>query len=234
MLMRPGQRLRRTIHLGPGAGVNGHGDVRAFQYWDSPSQAWVTANGCRPVWVGTADAAADLPLQARADADCGRHGVHHDGSFDDAPRERPGRPARRPVVNPPSGALAATGQTTSLSLYGLVLLVVSGGLRVAVVRRRRRTRRRAPTSIRRTSLADGPREEAGELATLGFGEALEHGASARAASPASRSAVRLPSGVSTTTLHRRSSGWRWRSINPASSSWSRIETRSLGRDRRCR
>jgi hypothetical protein len=58
----PGQTKHETIHVGPGADVDGYGNRRAFQYWDTGKQAWVTAPGARKVWVGDADLPANLPL----------------------------------------------------------------------------------------------------------------------------------------------------------------------------
>ncbi len=60
--LRPGQTARVTIHLGPGSDIDGWGNRRAFEYWDTTKQAWVTAAGQRTVWVGSADALPDLPL----------------------------------------------------------------------------------------------------------------------------------------------------------------------------
>ena len=60
--LAPGQTKHLTIHIGPGADVDGWGNRRAFEYWDTTKQAWVTAAGQRTVWVGSADAAADLTL----------------------------------------------------------------------------------------------------------------------------------------------------------------------------
>jgi len=63
----PSHRRRRlTIHLGPGKDIDGWGNRRAFQYWDTGRQAWETATGARRVWVGSADALVDLPLAAVA------------------------------------------------------------------------------------------------------------------------------------------------------------------------
>jgi beta-glucosidase len=62
VVLAPRQTKHETIHLGPGTDVNGHGDRRAFQYWSTPSQAWVTAPGARRVWVGDADDISRLPL----------------------------------------------------------------------------------------------------------------------------------------------------------------------------
>jgi beta-glucosidase len=58
--LKPGQTKHETIHVGPGDDVDGHGDRRAFEYWSTPKQAWVTAPGARSVWVGTADSLASL------------------------------------------------------------------------------------------------------------------------------------------------------------------------------
>jgi beta-glucosidase len=62
IVLRPRQTKHETIHLGPGADVNGFGNRRAFQYWSTVNQAWATANGPRRIWVGDADAAGHLPL----------------------------------------------------------------------------------------------------------------------------------------------------------------------------
>jgi len=56
----PGRTRHLVIHLGPGPDVDGWGDRRAFEYWDTTKQAWETAPGQRTVWVGSADARADL------------------------------------------------------------------------------------------------------------------------------------------------------------------------------
>jgi hypothetical protein len=56
----PGQTKHETIHVGPGADRDGQGNPRAFQYWSTPKQAWVTAPGARSVWVGDADDPAHL------------------------------------------------------------------------------------------------------------------------------------------------------------------------------
>jgi beta-glucosidase len=63
--LSPGQTRHVTIHLGPGSDVNGNGDRRAFQYWSTPAQKWVTLPGTRSIWVGDADAPANLPLSTR-------------------------------------------------------------------------------------------------------------------------------------------------------------------------
>jgi len=60
--LNPGAKVHETIHLGPGSDVKGHGNRRAFQYWSSPTQTWLTAAGCRSISVGDADALANLPL----------------------------------------------------------------------------------------------------------------------------------------------------------------------------
>ena len=60
--LAPGQTKHLVIHIGPGTDIDGWGNRRAFQYWDTTSQAWETALGQRTVWVGSADSAADLPL----------------------------------------------------------------------------------------------------------------------------------------------------------------------------
>jgi len=66
VVLAPGAVAHKTIHLGPGSDVNGHGDRRAFQYWSSPDQQWKTADGPRSIWVGDADALANLPLYTLA------------------------------------------------------------------------------------------------------------------------------------------------------------------------
>ena len=65
VVLNPHQTKRITIHIGPGADRNGSGDRRAFQYWDTSTQAWITAGGRRRLWVGDADGASHLPLTAR-------------------------------------------------------------------------------------------------------------------------------------------------------------------------
>ncbi len=60
--LNPGQTVTRTIHIGPGPDVDGYGDPRAFQYWDTPTQSWATLDGCRTLWVGDADTTSRLPL----------------------------------------------------------------------------------------------------------------------------------------------------------------------------
>jgi len=55
-----GKSRQLTIHIGPGDDIDGYGNRRAFQYWSTPQQGWVTAPGARTVWVGTADADAQL------------------------------------------------------------------------------------------------------------------------------------------------------------------------------
>ncbi len=62
VMLRPHQTKRITIHIGPGADVNGSGNRRAFQYWNTASQSWLTASGKRRIWVGDADLAPSLPL----------------------------------------------------------------------------------------------------------------------------------------------------------------------------
>jgi beta-glucosidase len=52
--LAPGQTEHVTIHL----------DKRSFQYWDEKTQSWVTNWGSRQLWVGDADAPANLPLSA--------------------------------------------------------------------------------------------------------------------------------------------------------------------------
>jgi hypothetical protein len=58
--LEPGQGVRRTVHIGPGEDVDGHGNRRGFQYWSTAQQTWVTAPGPRSVWVGLADSDALL------------------------------------------------------------------------------------------------------------------------------------------------------------------------------
>ncbi len=58
--LKPGETKHETIHVGPGSAKDGHGNVRAFQYWSTSKQAWETAPGDRAVWVGTSSAEADL------------------------------------------------------------------------------------------------------------------------------------------------------------------------------
>src|SRR4051794_21380221 len=60
VVLEPGQTKHETIHVGPGADRDGQGNPRAFQYWSTPKQAWVTAPGARSVWVGDADDPAHL------------------------------------------------------------------------------------------------------------------------------------------------------------------------------
>ena len=55
LVLGAGRSRRLTIHIGPGADRDGHGDRRAFQYWSTDSQAWATAAGPRRIWVGDAD-----------------------------------------------------------------------------------------------------------------------------------------------------------------------------------
>jgi beta-glucosidase len=50
--LQPGEIRHVTIHL----------DQRSFQYWDEKTQQWVTNWGDRMIWVGDADALANLPL----------------------------------------------------------------------------------------------------------------------------------------------------------------------------
>jgi beta-glucosidase len=56
------------VELAPGAfqTVTLHLDPRSFQYWDEANQKWTMANGCRTIWVGNADALANLPLSTNA------------------------------------------------------------------------------------------------------------------------------------------------------------------------
>ena len=58
----PGQTAQLTIHIGPGDDVDGRGNRRAFEYWDTTTQSWQPAPGRRTIWVGAADSPADLPL----------------------------------------------------------------------------------------------------------------------------------------------------------------------------
>jgi beta-glucosidase len=51
--LAPGEARRVSIPLDP----------RSFQYWDSPSQSWVTARGERRIWVG--EGLGDLRLSGR-------------------------------------------------------------------------------------------------------------------------------------------------------------------------
>jgi len=60
--LQPGQTVTKTIHVGPGADVDGYGDPRALQYWDTPTQQWATNDNCRTVWIGDADTLSRLPL----------------------------------------------------------------------------------------------------------------------------------------------------------------------------
>jgi beta-glucosidase len=62
IVLRPHQTRRETIRIGPGSDDNGYGDRRAFQYWSTPQQAWVTAPGARTIWVGDADTPSRLML----------------------------------------------------------------------------------------------------------------------------------------------------------------------------
>jgi beta-glucosidase len=64
--VRPHLTVRATIHLGPGHDINGYGNRRAFQYWDTTRQAWATAAGARTIWVGDADTSSRLVLSAVA------------------------------------------------------------------------------------------------------------------------------------------------------------------------
>lgn len=64
--LAPGQTKHLTIHIGPGSDVDGWGNRRAFEYWDTTKRAWVAAAGQRTVWVGSADAPADLTLATLA------------------------------------------------------------------------------------------------------------------------------------------------------------------------
>ena len=51
-----------TVGAGGTRRVTVHLDARSFQYWDEPQQAWCTPTGQRTIWVGDADAVANLPL----------------------------------------------------------------------------------------------------------------------------------------------------------------------------
>lgn len=62
VVLGAGRSRRLTIHIGPGADRDGHGDRRAFQYWSTDSQAWATAAGPRRIWVGDADSGSRLRL----------------------------------------------------------------------------------------------------------------------------------------------------------------------------
>jgi beta-glucosidase len=62
VVLKPGHSRRLTIHIGLGRDVNGFGDRRAFQYWNTVSQSWATASGPRRVWVGDADTPSRLTL----------------------------------------------------------------------------------------------------------------------------------------------------------------------------
>ena len=55
--LNPGQTQHVTIHL----------DVRSFQYWDEVSQSWKPNPGARTIWIGDADALANLPLHITYD-----------------------------------------------------------------------------------------------------------------------------------------------------------------------
>ena len=44
--------------------VTAHLDARSFQYWDEVSQSWKALWGPRTIWVGNANALANLPLSA--------------------------------------------------------------------------------------------------------------------------------------------------------------------------
>ena len=50
--LAPGQTTHVTIHL----------DKRSFQYWNEVTQRWATNWGSRTIWVGDADALANLAL----------------------------------------------------------------------------------------------------------------------------------------------------------------------------
>jgi beta-glucosidase len=52
LTLQAGQAQKATIHL----------DARAFQYWDEMRQQWTTDPGQRRIWVGDANAPANLPL----------------------------------------------------------------------------------------------------------------------------------------------------------------------------
>lgn len=66
VILRPHETCRVTIHLGPGREIDGDGDRRAFEYWYTPEQRWVTAPGPRQIWVGSADSLGSLPLHGRS------------------------------------------------------------------------------------------------------------------------------------------------------------------------
>jgi beta-glucosidase len=61
--LAPGETKQLVVHIGPGSDIDGWGNRRAFQYWDTTNQTWATATGPRTVWVGSDDAPADLTLQ---------------------------------------------------------------------------------------------------------------------------------------------------------------------------
>ncbi|HSO97851.1 MAG TPA: fibronectin type III-like domain-contianing protein, partial [Solirubrobacteraceae bacterium] len=64
VVLGPHQTKLVTIHIGPGTQADGHGDPRAFQYWSTLRQQWLTSPGRRRVWVGSADSPPALKLSA--------------------------------------------------------------------------------------------------------------------------------------------------------------------------
>ncbi len=62
VVLKAGQTRHVVIHIGPGRDLNGFGDRRVFQYWNTVSQSWATAGGPRRVWVGDADTRSRLTL----------------------------------------------------------------------------------------------------------------------------------------------------------------------------
>jgi beta-glucosidase len=62
VVLNAGQTRRVVIHLGPGHDLDGYGDRRAFQFWNTVSQSWATAGGPRRVWVGDADMPSRLAV----------------------------------------------------------------------------------------------------------------------------------------------------------------------------
>jgi hypothetical protein len=58
---------RVTLQPGQSQTVTEHVGLRQLQYWSSAKQQWVLATGPRAVYVGDADAPADLPLQTGID-----------------------------------------------------------------------------------------------------------------------------------------------------------------------
>jgi beta-glucosidase len=55
---------RVQLDAGASADVSLHVDARQLSYWSEASQQWVLDPGGRNIWVGDADAAANLPLNA--------------------------------------------------------------------------------------------------------------------------------------------------------------------------